>query len=488
MPQQLLSVSRAVRLTGVSRAALQRKILDNELPTFEGKIALTDLLRLFPDAQVEDSQALEKVQRIKTLAAPGRHEKVESAIPEVIARRINSMSEELVESRQRLHRQSQCADELMAKLAELATQGEAELRAGLEALKDWVCESMQRPLEGSEARKRLLVRDAFLRILAAHIKVIPSGHDFWVEGNESLLNASLRAGLHVNYGCSSGACGACKARVVSGEVHKLRDGEYELSETERNLGYILMCSYTAATDLTLEAGEASGVEDLPLQTIPARLDRWEALNDATRLLQLRTPPTQTLRFLAGQGVTLTLDGVRGALPLASCPCDGEVLQFHVRNGEQPLAARLFADAKPGLELTVEGPTGRFVLQEDASEPILLLAWETGFAPCKSMVEHAIAMDLIEGYHLEWFAADDQGVYLENLCRAWDDALDNFSYAITLTSQQTLGQALRQRLDELGPLGERQVYVSGPAFFVEAAKAVLRAKEMRAEQIHSGILE
>jgi CDP-4-dehydro-6-deoxyglucose reductase len=52
------------------------------------------------------------------------------------------------------------------------------------------------------------------------ITIEPSGHQFDVEPGNTLLRAALEAGIHLPYGCRNGACGACKGRVVSGQVDR----------------------------------------------------------------------------------------------------------------------------------------------------------------------------------------------------------------------------------------------------------------------------
>lgn len=110
----------------------------------------------------------------------------------------------------------------------------------------------------------------------------------------------MRAGLKLAYGCSSGNCGACKARVVSGEVHKIQEHDYVLSGHEKQLGYILTCSNTAVTDLVLEAAETLSVDDLPQQEIRAGVRKVERLGEDMIQLELQTPRTQTLRLMAGR--------------------------------------------------------------------------------------------------------------------------------------------------------------------------------------------
>ena len=59
-----ISLSRAARLVGVKRGVLQQQIRSGELQTFEGEIVLSDLLHAYPDAQIEDSSMLERVEQI----------------------------------------------------------------------------------------------------------------------------------------------------------------------------------------------------------------------------------------------------------------------------------------------------------------------------------------------------------------------------------------------------------------------------------------
>ena len=59
-----ISVSRAARLVGVKRGVLQQQIRSGKLQTFEGEIVLADLLHAYPNAQIEDSSMLERVEQI----------------------------------------------------------------------------------------------------------------------------------------------------------------------------------------------------------------------------------------------------------------------------------------------------------------------------------------------------------------------------------------------------------------------------------------
>ncbi|MFW9610214.1 MAG: 2Fe-2S iron-sulfur cluster-binding protein, partial [Aquaspirillum sp.] len=53
---------------------------------------------------------------------------------------------------------------------------------------------------------------------ASTVKLLPSGRSFSVNAHETILEAALRQNIGLPYGCRNGACGACKGRVVEGQV------------------------------------------------------------------------------------------------------------------------------------------------------------------------------------------------------------------------------------------------------------------------------
>jgi CDP-4-dehydro-6-deoxyglucose reductase len=322
--------------------------------------------------------------------------------------------------------------------------------------------------------------------MTAHVQVKPSGREFFVDGSDSLLEAALRSGLSLDYGCSIGSCGKCKARVVSGQAHRTRHSDYALTAAEKNAGVVLMCCNTALTDLVLEAREAHGAADMPLQSIDARVKSVSPLGDDMRLLHLQTPRSTRLRFLAGQSVSLALpDGSSASLPVASCPCDDRNLQFHVRRrAGGAFAERVFGGLKDVDSVRVEGPRGEFVLNEESHRPLVFVAAESGFAPIKSLIEHAMALDAVESLHLLWIAAGARGHYLDNLCRSWSDALDDFRYT-PLTDDET---ALRQVLRDHPRLADCDVYVAGPAPWASAAEFQLLEHGLPREQLFVSALE
>jgi len=133
---------------------------------------------------------------------------------------------------------------------------------------------------------------------------------------------------------------------------------------------------------------------------------------------------------------------------------------------------VFSELKSGDTVHIEGPHGEFVLNEASHRPLVFIAFETGFAPIKSLIEHAMALDASDTLNLYWVASD-KGRYLDNLCRSWSDALDNFRYIPVsagggMEDAALVQAALRQVLLDHPRLDDCDVYVAGPgAWAMEA---------------------
>lgn len=483
---QLLTVSRAAHLIGVTRADMQKHIASGALPSYDGRVSTEDLLKVFPEVRLEDSGAFERITQIREEAFGRRIRERILPNQEVLAQRLAAQSEELEDVRRHLANYHDLIEALRERIDNLA---HASASDQLLALGEFLDNGLAGVLANDEPADTLAVMDDMLRVMTAHVTVKPSGHEFFIEGNETILKASLRAGLAPSYGCGNGNCGLCKARVVSGQIKQIHHTDYPLSASERTQGYALLCSHTAVSDLVIEMLEATSPADIPEQDIVAKVRSVTPLTPDLQLLHLQTPRTNRLRFLAGQAVTLSVTGstanFRGDYPIASCPCDDRNLLFHIRrNEEDEFARRLFAGAlKPHDAVSLFGPFGNFVLKKESANDISFVVCDTGFAPVKSLVEHAVASDMPGALRLFWAATRADGHYLENQCRSWAAALDTFSYTtLTADDPQAAGTLAAQRVVAEDDFALRDVYLVGPAGFVAAVAQVLSAAGLPAPQL------
>jgi CDP-4-dehydro-6-deoxyglucose reductase, E3 len=344
-----VTIWRAAQLVGVPRGVLQQRVRAGEIDLADGLVSTDSLLKLYPQARLEESGMLERVVQIRDESFGHRLRERMLPSQEVLAQRLFRQTQELADVQRHLQHYHRLVITLRDRMSELNAVAKAE--NGGHGGDDPRLLELQRQLNDGLARALatepvdvLDVMDDMLKVVSAQVTLRPSGHQFTVEGHETLLQGGMRAGLRLNYGCGNGSCGMCKVRVTGGQVVRTMASDYALSELERQQGYVLACVHTSASsELTIETLEAAGPDDIPQQQITTSVRAVKPLAPDTMLLHLQTPRSHRLRFLAGQRVTLGLavgEGTHASYAIASCPCDDRNLHFYIaRDSGDPFAAR-----------------------------------------------------------------------------------------------------------------------------------------------------
>lgn len=320
--------------------------------------------------------------------------------------------------------------------------------------------------------------------MAYQIEIKPAGVTFQAEEKESLLHATLRAGLNVDHGCTNGSCGHCRARLLKGELSQIRHHDFILSETDKQAGMLLMCCHSARSNLQLETSLATDGSDIPRQEIITRIRRIDHIDDNTLRLYLRTPRSNTLRFMAGQHAVLKLDEqTQRELPIASCPCDGLNLEFHLhRESSDPFTEQIFLQAKKSMSIEVSAPCNGITLVENDHSPILFIAWGTGFAPIQSIIENCLSLDFQQQMVFHWIVHEQETHYADGYCRSIDDAIDNFHYHPIQT--ETAAEAIKKIIAWHGDFSQWRSYIIAPPTIIDNVVEALCAKGLPKEKIKS----
>ena len=305
------------------------------------------------------------------------------------------------------------------------------------------------------------------------VKVQPSGHEFDVEEGESVLTAALRQNLVLPYGCRNGACGSCKGRIVEGRVDY---GVYQrkaLTEEEKAQGKALFCQAKPLTELVIEARTIGAARDIPIRTLPCRVQKMERLADDVMALHLRLPANERLQFLAGQYIEFLLKGgSRRSFSMGNAPHDDELIQLHVRHvaGGQ-FTDHVFGKMKERDILRLEGPLGTFFLREDSAKPIVLVASGTGFAPIKSIIEHALHKGVTRPMVLYWGGRRPKDLYMDALARQWPiEYVPVISEALPEDNWSgRTGFVHRAVMQDFPDLSGHQVYACGVPVMVDSAR-------------------
>lgn len=314
--------------------------------------------------------------------------------------------------------------------------------------------------------------------MTVQVTIQPSGHRFEGDSETTLLESALDAGFLLPYGCRNGACGTCKGKVLSGQVHHSAYQEGALSGAERQSGMALFCCARPLTDVVIECREVRAKGDIPVRTLPCRVQKMERLAPDVMALHLRLPANERLQFLAGQYIDFLLkDGRRRSFSLANAPHDDALLQLHLRwvpGGH--FTEHVFTAMKERDILRLEGPLGSFYLREDSDKPIVLVAGGTGFAPIKGMIEHAIHHDVTRPMTLYWGARDRAGLYLRELAEGWARDVAGFKFIPVLSDstpednwQGRTGLVHQAVMADFPDLSGHQVYACGAPAMIDAAR-------------------
>lgn len=329
--------------------------------------------------------------------------------------------------------------------------------------------------------------------MSCKIRVMPRGKEFTAEADESILDAALRHGHNLPYGCRNGACGACKGRLLEGEV-RYAEEPMALTEEERADGWALLCVAVPGGDVTVQTGTLDE-EAIPVRTMPAKVVRMTRLSEDVMQLLVKLPESERLRYRAGQYVDFLLaQGKRRAFSIANPPHEDALLEFHIKRIDGGrFTEHVFSEMSEKELLRIEGPHGSFYLREDSDRPIIMLATGTGFGPVKAIVEHAIAEGSTRPIHLYWGARSRDGLYMDALVRGWSEHHPHIHYIPVLSRpdadwQGRTGHVQDIALADFDDLRDFEVYACGHPAMVYAAKRLMMEKGLDPEHCFSDAFE
>ncbi len=313
--------------------------------------------------------------------------------------------------------------------------------------------------------------------MSHQVTIQPSGHQFTVQNGETVLEAALRDNFALPYGCRNGACGACKGKILEGSVDYGDHQEGTLTDADKAKGLALFCTAQPLSDLVIEAKEISAAKDIPVKTLPCRVERMESLAPDVMALWLKLPSNERLQFLPGQYLDFLLkDGQKRSFSLANTPEEDHLLELHIRHVPGGFFTdQVFGAMKVKDILRINGPLGSFFLRE-SDKPAIFLAGGTGFAPIKSILSHAFHHKLERQMILYWGAKARVDLYQAALPDAWAREHDHFSFIPVLSEPGPedhwagrTGYVHQAILADFPDLSGYEVYACGAPPMIDAAR-------------------
>lgn len=328
------------------------------------------------------------------------------------------------------------------------------------------------------------------------VKIEPSGHHFTVDEDESVLDAGLRQGVNLPYGCRDGACGACLGKLKAGQVSYPDGPPIALSEEDEEQNMAIFCQAHAQSDLIIESDEVENSSDIQIKTLPCRISELRRLNHDVMLVTLKLPEADRMQFMAGQYIDFLLeDGRKRAFSLANAPHEDKDLELHIRHVENGrFTGQVFESLKVKDMMRIEGPYGQFFLREDSDRPIIFMAGGTGFAPIKGIIEHALAAGIARPMQLYWGVRQREDLYMHELAQQWADEHSNIEYHPVLSEAADdswaglRGHVHSTILADFPDLSGYEIYASGPPVMVYAGRDSFAGQGLDLDHYYSDAFE
>lgn len=323
-----------------------------------------------------------------------------------------------------------------------------------------------------------------------HLALPQPGRRIAVGAGQTILQAAAEAGIAYPQGCRSGRCGACKSRLISGDVDHGRYSPFALTEEDRDNGLILACRSVPTTDVTVAWLDAGHVA-MPAVAQGATVVAVESRTHDILAIRLNLDDRSAFRFAAGQYLTLTMpEAPARPYSMASRPGDA-LVELHVRLVPAGRTSGLIhAALKAGDRVAVEGPAGSAYLRDAHGGPIVAVAGGSGLAPVKSIVETALDTGMRQPIHLYFGARTEDDLYLVDHFRALERRFSNLTFVPVLSQAAKAGRRSGLVSEALAQdhrdLAGAKAYVAGPPAMVDAAGAVLAARGVAGSDLHADV--
>lgn len=292
---------------------------------------------------------------------------------------------------------------------------------------------------------------------------------------ETVLAAALRAGIDYPHSCQEGRCGACRSRLLAGEVDLLPHSRFALAPAERESGLILACRAVPQSDLRV--AWLNDTEQLRATVVA----RHEVAAGIVRVV-VESGHGTALSFRPGQYFDV---GFPGAPARSFSPANQSgtpQLEFHIRPLPSGKAGEIVQrHLKEGDTVTLDGPFGDAYMRESEDRPLLAMAAGSGLAPIKAIVDRAIEISPHRETHLYVSARSADQLYLVGYFRDLAARIPSFRFETVVTGKRP--GVLVRRLPDI--IAERYdtlegwvAHTAGPPGFVEAVSAAVVGKGLR----------
>lgn len=321
--------------------------------------------------------------------------------------------------------------------------------------------------------------------MSYQLTIEPLGQTVEVEEGQTLLDASLRAGIYLPHACCHGLCATCKVQVVDGEVDQGEASSFALMDFEREEGKCLACCATPQSDVVIEADVEVDPDaaNLPVRDFTGTVSRIENLTPTVKGVWIRLDDAEGMRFQAGQYINLAIpgEGSRRAFSLAGPPARGDEIELNVRLVPGGKATTWIHETlRVGDAVALAGPYGRFFVRKSAQLPTIFLAGGSGLSSPRSMVHDLLDEGSRLPITLVYGARSRGELYYHDEFAALAERHPNFRYVPALSDEPAdsgwsglrgyVHEAAKAHFDN--DFRGHKAYLCGPPLMIDACITTL----------------
>lgn len=320
--------------------------------------------------------------------------------------------------------------------------------------------------------------------MSYQVTIEPLGQVIEVAEGQTILDASLRAGIYLPHACCHGLCATCKVQILDGEVEHGEVSTFALMDFEREENKCLACCAVPQSDLTIEADVEvePDAQNLPVRDYAGTVTRIEDLTPTIKGVWIRLQGDEPLRFQAGQYINLAIPqhGHR-AFSLANPPSAGGEIELNVRLVPGGAATGwIHSGLKAGDAVELSGPYGRFFVRKSAAVPLLFLAGGSGLSSPRSMILDLLEENCALPITLVYGARNRAELYDHEDFERLAAAHPNFTYVPALSDEPAgsawagargfVHEAARAHFNN--DFRGRKAYLCGPPVMIDACISTL----------------
>ena len=313
--------------------------------------------------------------------------------------------------------------------------------------------------------------------------------------DDTIYLAALKHRIRIETDCLEGACATCKGVCTSGEYRMDEYSEDALSAEEAARREVLTCQMHVLSDCVIEYPYPSTFSlKAPPATRKGRVAGIETV--AESVVRLVVEPEDgdhgPVEFMPGQYVHLGVPGTDAvrSYSFANPPEETGRYTFYIKVLEEGAMSDYVAGpARPGDEMPVTGPFGRFYLRPPG-RPIVMVAGGTGLAPMLSMFDHMLATGATgQPIHLLYGANSPAELFsLEALQDYADRGLGLTTELCVVEGAEgwsgPTGHVTTLLRPEILNSGHCDIYLCGPPPMIDAGTAWLTGAGVDPGAIHS----